>query len=412
MRIMVAVPHYKPDGGPSAPLFTMLCEELARRGHQVTVLTAVPHYPSGQVPKEYRGKLRMQADENGVRIIRVALPSLDRSDLVRRIIQFASYQIGATLAGWNHKCDVFLTVTAALQVWLPFTFLSVLRRRPAVYSVHDIYPDVGVRLGVFRHKAVIHLVASLEDFCLKHAARVRILSESFKPGLLARGVAESKISLIYDWIDTDLFKPLPRDNDFAVEHDLVDRFVVLYAGNIGVLQGLEYVLEAANLLKDSDDIRFVFVGDGSARNALVEKADRLDLPNVKFLGYRPFAQMPEVLATADVSLVTLLRGSGFGALPSKSFAILASGRPMLASVDEGSETWNLVERAEAGLCTPPESPSRLAEAILTLKRDKALRQRLGRNGRIWVKRHHSPQSAAEQFEKLLLAAISSRKCGD
>jgi colanic acid biosynthesis glycosyl transferase WcaI len=325
------------------------------------------------------------------------------------MIQFISYQIGATLAGWNHEYEVLLTVTAALQVWLPFAFLSVLRCRPAVYSVHDVYPDVGVKLGVFRNKAVIDLVASLEDFCLKHAARVRILSESFKPGLLARGVAESKLSLIYDWIDADLFKPLPRDNDFAVEHDLVDRFVVLYAGNIGFLQGLEYVLEAANLLKDSDEVRFVFVGDGSAREALVEKADQLDLPNVEFLGYRPFEQMPEVLATADVSLVTLLKGTGSGALPSKSLAILASGRPILASIDEGSETWNLVKRAEAGLCVPPESPSRLVEAILTLKRDKTLRERLGRNGRIWAECHHSPQSAAQQFEALLWAAIESKK---
>lgn len=409
MRIMVVVPHYRPDGGPSAPLFTTLCEELVCRGHQVTVLTAVPHYPSGQVPKEYRGKLRTRANENGVDVIRVALPSVNRHNFVWRMIQFISYQIGATLAGWNYKYDVLLTVTAALQVWLPFAFLSVLRRRPAVYSVHDIYPDAGVKLGIFRHKAVIDLVASLEDFCLKHAARVRILSESFKPGLLARGVAESKLSLIYDWIDADLFKPLPRDNDFAVEHDLVDRFVVLYAGNIGVLQGLEHVLEAANLLKDSNDIRFVFVGDGSAREALVEKADQLDLPNVEFLGYRPFEQMPEVLATADVSLVTLLKGSGSGALPSKSLAILASGRPILASVDQGSETWDLVKRAKAGLCVPPESPSRLVEAILTLKRDETLRERLRLNGRTWAERHHSPQSAAQQFEALLFAAVESKK---
>jgi colanic acid biosynthesis glycosyl transferase WcaI len=247
----------------------------------------------------------------------------------------------------------------------------------------------------------------MENFCLKHAARVRILSDSFKPGLLARGVPESKLSLIYDWVDTDLFKPLPRHNNFAVEHDLVDRFVVLYAGNIGFLQGLDYVLEAANLLKDNNDVRFVFVGDGSARKTLIERADRLDLPNVKFLGYRPFEQMPEALAMADVALVTLLKGSGYGALPSKSFTILASGRPILASVDEGSETWNLVQRAEAGLCVPPESPSCLVEAILTLKRDEALRERLGRNGRIWAERYHSPQSGAEQFEKLLLAAITS-----
>ena len=128
MRILVVVPHYRPDGGPSAPLFTALCEELVRRGHQVTVITAVPHYPSGQVPEPYRGKVVTEAVEDGVRVIRVPLPSVDRRNLMQRLLQFVIYQIGAIWAGWNQEYDVLLTVTAALQVWLPFTFLSVLRR--------------------------------------------------------------------------------------------------------------------------------------------------------------------------------------------------------------------------------------------------------------------------------------------
>lgn len=409
MRILVLVPHYNPDGGPSAPQFTMLCEELARLGHQVTVITAVPHYPSGQVPREYRGKLRIRSYENGVSVIRVALPSANRRNLIWRMIQFISYQIGATLAGWNHKYDVILTVTAAIQVWLPFTFLSVLRHKPAVYSVHDVYPDIGVKSGVFQSKTVIHLVSILEDFCLNHATYVRVLSESFKPSLIARGVPEEKLILIYDWIDTDLIKPMPCDNNFAIEHDLENYFVILYAGNIGVLQGLESVLETANLLKDSSDIRFVFIGDGTAKKSLIGKADQLNLPNVKFLPYQPFEKMPEILVMSDVSLVSLVKGCGFGALPSKCFAIMASGRPVLASVDEGSETWNLVKRAEAGLCVPPEDPQKLVEAILTLKQDQDLRERLGRNGRCWTERYHSPQSAAVQFEKLLSMAMTVEK---
>jgi colanic acid biosynthesis glycosyl transferase WcaI len=402
MRIMVAVPHYRPDGGAGATLFTSLCEELVRRDHQVTVLTAVPHYPSGQVLKEYRGKLRMQADEAGVRVIRVAVPSLNRRGFARRMIQFACYQVGATLAGLNQEYDVYLTVTSALQVWLPFAVLSVLRRKPAIYSIHDVYPDVGIRVGLFQNKVVIRMVAGLENYCLKHAARIRILSESFVPSLLARGVPESKIELIYDWIDMDLFRPLSRDNRFAGEHDLKNRFVVLYAGNIGHLQGLDHVLGAASLLKEHDDICFVFVGDGAARKALVEMSARLDLPNVKFLPFHPIEQMPEILATADVSLVSLVKGAGLEALPSKVYGIFASGRPLLASIDEECEAWTLVERAKAGLCVPPEDPIRLAEAILKLRHDDDLRLRMGRSGRAWAEKYHSPQSAAEQFERLLV----------
>ena len=170
------------------------------------------------------------------------------------------------------------------------------------------------------------------------------------------------------------------------------------------MQDLGTVLDAADLLRSHDDIRFVFVGDGSARKGLIEKVAHLALNNVKFIPYQPFERMPKIFASADISLVSLVKGSGYGALPSKSFSIFASGRPVLASVDEECETWNLVRQTEAGLCVPPESPSELAKAVLTLKQDKSLRERFGRNGRTRVEQYHSPQIAAECFEKLFSEA--------
>jgi colanic acid biosynthesis glycosyl transferase WcaI len=409
MRVLMIAPYYAPDLGPSAPLFTMLSMGLVHRGHQVTVIAAVPHYPSGQVPTLYRGRRIQRSSENGVEVVRVPVPSMNRSNLAQRLLQFICYQLGATWAGLGQRYDVLLVANPALWVWLPFACLGVLRRKPAIFSVHDVYPDVGITLGIFRHKPVIAAVVGLERFCLNHASVVRILSESFRPGLRALGVPDAKMALVYDWVDTALIQPLPRDNAFALEHNLTDRFIVLYAGNLGLSQGLENVLTAAELLVDHYDLRFVLVGDGAGREYLMDQVEQRRLANVQFLPFQPRARLPEVLATADVSLVTLRKGVGSGSLPSKTFSILASGRPMLASVDEGSETWNLVERAEAGLCVPPENPSKLAEAILTLKQDERLRERLGRNGRTWVEHHHSPQSAAEQFEKLLLAATTPER---
>jgi colanic acid biosynthesis glycosyl transferase WcaI len=409
MRILVISHYYKPDGGAAATLFPLLCEELVKLGHEVTVLTAVPHYPSGRVPEAYCGRKNRFSEENGVKVVRVGLPSLDRSKLAARLYQFVAFQVGVTQAGLHRDYDVLLTHTPALEVWLPFVYFSTFRQKPVVYSVHDIYPDVGIELGIFRSSLVIKTVGWLESYCLKRARRVRILSKSFAPGLLEKGVTESKLALIYDWVDTEAVRPMPRKNGFAVEYDLINRFVVLYAGNIGLVQGLDSVIEAARLVADDSEICFAFVGDGAGRKVLVEKTRQLGLSNVRFVSYQPRERMPEVFSTGDISLVTLRRGTGFGALPSKTYQILSSGRPVIAGVDEGSDTWDLIERAEAGLCVTPENPQKLAEAILTLKQDKDLRERLGRNGRIWAERHHSPQSAAEQFEELLLAAFSSKK---
>jgi colanic acid biosynthesis glycosyl transferase WcaI len=405
MRLLVVTPYYPPDGGPSAPLFGMLCEELARRGMDVTVIAAAPHYPSGRVLKEFRGRWVRRTVENGVRVVRVGVPSVDRMRLALRALQFLCFQVGATASGLSRRYDVALFSNPGLDVWLPFAVHVVLRRTPAVFAVYDVYPDVGISLGVFRSRAVIAAVASLERFCLRHSASVRIISESFTPALHRLGVADSKLALIDDYVDTDLIRPLSRTNAFSAENGLVDRFVVLYAGNIGLSQGLEDVLLAAERLRAYPDVLFVFVGDGTGRAALVAEAEKRTLDNVRFLPFQPRSRVPEMLASADVSLVMLKNGIGVQSLPNKILSILASGRPLLASVDEDSAAANLLRSSEAGLRVPPGDPPRLAEAVLALRDAPKLRDEMGQNGRRHAVRHHSVGLAAERFEALFRSAV-------
>jgi len=407
MRILFISIYYYPDGGAAAPLFTMLCEALVQRGHSVTVVTTVPHYPSGKVSEAYRGWSIKKTVENGVQVIRIPMPSINRKRLAARLLQFVIYQILATVSSLRLDFDVFVSHSSALEVWLPFMVNAAIRRKPSVYSVHDIYPDVGIKLGIFKGKFLISLFTWLEKSCLSCASKIRVLSSSFITRLQAFGVPENKIHLIYDWVEGDSKKFLPKCNSFSSEYNLNDTFNVVYAGNMGGVQGLETVLESAAILHQEKLIRFVFVGDGTAKSDLMEKTRHQGLSNVVFIPYQPRDKMPEVWASADVALVILLKGAGFGALPSKTYSIMASARSILLSVDEESETWKLVNQAKAGMWVSPEDSTKLAEAILTLKEDKALREHLGHNGRIWAEQHHSPQSAAEQFDKLLSEAITS-----
>ncbi len=408
MRILIFGANYNPDLGPSAPLFTMLSENLVKLGHQVTMITMVPHYPSGRVSKEYRWKLSWGTVENGVEVIRVPLPSVDRSKLPFRLLQFAAYQIGASLAGFAKEYDVVFASSSSLSSWLPFALLVVLRRKPAVYSVYDVYPDVGIKLGIFRHKPVIALVNAMEKFCLEHSTFVRIIANSFKPALRAMDVPDEKMVLIYDWVDIDLVKPSCRLNGFAEEFYLNGKFVVMYAGNIGLSQGLEHVLTAAEILKGDRDIQFVFVGDGADRENLLRQVGERRLTNVQFIPYQSRDRLPQVLATADVSLVTLKNGIALDALPSKTLSILASGRPVLVSADEQSEVCDLIKKADAGFCIPPESPILLANKILELKSNKQLQKCFGKNGRTWAENNHSPLVGTKRIEELLMAAISKK----
>jgi len=407
MKVLIIGTLYQPDLGPSAPLFTLLSENLARLGHQVTVITMVPHFPSGQVSISYRGKILASSIENEVKVIRVGLPSVNRQRLFQRFIQYFCYQVGAVIASLGQNYDIVLAANPFLTVWLPFAFSVVLRRKPVLYSVQDVYPDVGINLGIFRHKLVIKTVSILERFCLNHADTVQIISDSFRPGLRSLGVPDSKMVLVYDWVDTELIHPLPKDNSFSQELGLNDAFVIQYAGNIGFSQGVEHLLTTAKLLEGQKDIRFILVGNGVALESLYTQAEHNQLTNVQFVPFQPRERLPQVLASADVSLVILRKGIGLDSLPSKTYSIMASGRPILLSVDEGSETYKLVKRAGAGICVPPENPAELAKAILNLKEDKDLRERLGQYGRTWAEKYHSPQAAAKQFEKLLLNAISN-----
>jgi colanic acid biosynthesis glycosyl transferase WcaI len=405
MKILIIGTLYEPDLGPSAPLFTLLSKELVNRGHTVTVIAPVPHYPTGKVSAPYRRKWFVKSIENGVNVIRIGLPSINRNHLGERLLQFTCYQIGATIKVIGQQYDVVLAANPFLSVWLPFFWSVYLNRKPAVYSIHDVYPDVGMRLGIFNNSIVIKITLAFERFCIHNAQIIRILSASFQPSLINLGTKIDKIRLIYDWVDTDLIQPLPHHNQFSEENRLCDKFVVQYAGNIGHSQGLEKILLTAEMLANQKDIQFVFIGDGAGRASLESQTLEKQLTNVDFIPFQPREKLPEVLASADISLVILRKGIGWASLPSKTFSIMASGRPILLSVDEGSETYDLVKRTNAGFCIPPENPGELASAILTLKHDNELRQKLGENGRAWALSHHSPQSAAEQFENILIEAI-------
>lgn len=409
MRLLVVTLHYPPDGGPSAPLHGMLCESLARRGIDVTVIAAVPHYPSGRVPTAYRRGWIKRAEENGVHVIRIGVPSVDRSRLALRTLQLLAFQAGAAISGQLRRYDIALFSNPGMDFWLPFFAHVVLRRIPAVFNVADVYPDVGIALGLFRTPGVVWAVSALERFCLRHSSAVRIISESFVPSILGLGVPESKIVLIYDYVDTELIKPVSRQNAFATENQLLARFVVLYAGNIGLSQGLETVVGAAEKLSSYPDILFLIVGAGAGRASLAAEVQRRGLSNVRLLPFQPRVRLPEVLSSADISLVVLKKGIGIQSLPSKIFSILASGKPLLASIDEHSATARLVQKAEAGLCVPPEDPGQLADSILKFRNASEWRERMGRNGRRFAIEHHSPEVAAQQFEILFRRIIAERR---
>jgi colanic acid biosynthesis glycosyl transferase WcaI len=277
-----------------------------------------------------------------------------------------------------------------------------LRGKPSVFAVWDLYPEVGERLGIFRNRWVVWIVKTLEDFCIHRAAAVQALSEGFLPNLRARMRKPEALVYIPMWIDTDFIQPLSRQNPFSVAHGLDDVFVVLYAGNLGHSQGLEQIVEAADLLANQRDIRFVFVGEGPSRENLVALVQEKRLTNISFISFQRREILPEVLATADLSLVSLQAGFGDGSLPSKTFSILASGRPILAIADPGSQLEKLIELSQAGRFILSGKSVLIRDTILDLYNNPSMRQKMGESGREFACQHHNRRVIARKFEKILL----------
>lgn len=401
MKILLVTPFYAPDLGPSAPLLTMLSEDLVGLGHPVSVITAVPHYPSGIVLPEFRGRLIQREKRNGVEVIRVWVPSGNRSNLYHRLLTFLVFQLLSSIVGLRCSYDVLIITNPAIETYLPFSLLSWFRRKPSLLCVWDVYPEIGIRMGIFRNPLITSLVGKLEDFCLRRANVMQVLGNGFISDLQSHTVPASKIVVIPPWLDTDFIRPLPRQNSFSYEQGVNGDFVVLYAGNLGFSQGLENVLLAAKFLSHLQHIRFVFVGDGANREKLVTQASELGLQNVKFIPFQTRERLPEVLATSDVSLVSLQEGVGDSSLPSKTFPVLASGRPVLAVADKGSGLWNLVQQSQGGMCVPPSDPKHLAETISVLEQSPELRHQMSKNAREFALQFHSRKSAAHQFETIL-----------
>lgn len=400
MKLVVVVPHFAPDVAPTGEVVTRVVEELGRRGHEIEVVTALPWYRRHMIEPGYSGKLFRLEDTPWGRITRIhPFPGSDKRNLIRRAAGYAGFSALATaLGGRGGPVDAVLAVSPPLT--LAATGWAIAKRRKAalVFNVQDIYPDVAVELGMLTNKRVVDASFRLERWSYGVADAVTVLSEELQDNVARKTSQPDKVRVIPNFVDTDWIKPRERSNAYRREFGLEDKTVVMYAGNVGLSQGLGLVIEAASALSYEEDLVFVINGGGADRDRLMKEAR--DLNNVRFVGIQPADRLPEVLAAADVHLVTLKRGLARSSVPSKTYSILAAGRPLVASVDEGSEVANVVNRTGAGVAVPPEDPESFTKALRGLLDAPEEMEKMGRAGRAFVEGWASPTAVARAYENL------------
>ncbi len=404
MRILYLSQYFPPEVGATQTRAYEMAQGLIRAGHEVTILTEVPNHPEGIIRSEYRGKLWAREDFNNIDAIRVWVKTSATKTFKTRLTFYLSFMANATLAGLflaRGHYDFIYATSPPLFAGGTALALSYLRRIPLVFEVRDLWPESAVALGELKNPRFIRWATWLEETCYRRARRIVVVTHGIQQRLIERGFPERKIILIPNGANTALFHPQPEaGQSIRRQLGLVDKFLVIYAGIHGVAQGLETVLEAAQLLEDRPQIHFLFVGAGPRKAKLSTLKAQMGLNNVTMLDAQPRETIPAYLSAADLALVPLKHLPLFhGALPSKMFDAWACACPILLGIN--GEAHRVLEEAQAGVFVKPEDPVAMAQAIRSLSETPERRQRYRANGRRFVVQHYSRQAQAQRLVPLL-----------
>ena len=279
---------------------------LVRAGHQVTMLAEVPNHPSGIIPPAYRGKWFERSDLDGIDVLRVWVKASPVKSFRSRMAFYLTFMANGTLVGAlqaRGQFDVVYATSPPLFVGGAGLALHGLKRTPFVVEVRDLWPESAVELGELHSPRTIALATRLEELCYNRASRIVVVTQGIRQRLLARGQAAEKLVLIPNGANTDLYTPLPIDQDERRRLGIgPDQFLVVYTGLHGLAHGLETALQAAGQLRLNPDVQFLFVGDGPRKPELIRMAQQMALANVHFHDAVPEVELPALIAAADVGL--------------------------------------------------------------------------------------------------------------
>ncbi len=410
MRVLILSQYYFPEAVPKPH---ELAEELAAAGHEVFVLTGYPHYPGGILAEGYRLGLFKREKIRHIPVLRVFELPYHSTNPLLRIANYLSFMISAPIgAFFTPKCDVIYVWHPPLTIGVSAWLIAKIKRAPFVYDVQDIWGSFTVLSGMVREGGLaIKVIRAVEKFVVRRSSHTIVQTEAGRDYFTERGVSPAKISILPHWIDEDMFGSVAEDDRDAVRAQMgwEGRFVVLFAGNLGIVQGLESVIEAARLLPNGN-ARIVLMGDGTDKPRLERIVRQMDLgERVQFVDRQPMERMPAFMAATDALLVNLKRSElARFVIPSKTVAYLASGKPILMAAGGASE--DLVREAEAGIVVEPENAPALARAVEQMRQLPAEQlNEMGENGRRFLIENLTKREVVARYIDLLRSVAEEWK---
>jgi len=407
LKILIQSIYYPPEFIGIAKYTGEMAEWLAERGHEVTVITTPPYYPKWKVWEEYSSFSYSKEKHNGVAVVRCPLWVPTKLSGLKRILHLLSFVISAApVVFWKirkEKPDVIVEIYPYLFAGPWIQLVSILSKSKTWLHLQDYEMDTAFELGFFKVKLIQRVATFLENRLLRSFDYVSTISDRMRERLKPKGVSIEKTCLFPNWIDTHIIFPMPRTETFRAKFGLSSKdFIALYAGNMGVKQGLELVIDTAKRLQNNKHIIFVLCGDGAVKKSLLNEAKGLD--NVKFIPLQPYEQLNELLNMADVHLLPQRADAADLVMPSKLSGMLASGYPVLATANPGTQVAMLVENA--GLVIPPDNTQAFVEALLIMASNEEKCHTWGKNAHEIAIREWEKERVLLKFEQDLKNCIS------
>lgn len=405
MKILIAHQYFLGQEDAGGSRWNEFARYFAEAGHEVTIVAGMVHYATGKKPDRYQGRYILREEEGpGVTVYRCHVSQSYNKSFLGRAWGYFSFAVSSTLAGVfkAEKPDVIIATSPPLTVATTMIWLMRLRRRPAVFEVRDLWPESAIDTGVLAPGRLANMLYRLEAKAYRRAKWINVLTPAFEQALIERkGVGPEKISMIPNGADLDIMMPGPRDNEVRQELGLGDRFVVSYFGAHGRANRLGQLLDAAALLKNqAPEIRIMLVGDGMEKPQLKADAEERGLDNVLFVDAVPKDQVSQYINASDVCTAVLMRNETFKTVyPNKVFDYMCCNRPILIGIDGVAR--KLVEDADAGVFVEPENPQAFVDALIKLRDDPEVRQRMGEAGRTYAAEHYSREGMAQKYLSVL-----------
>lgn len=388
MRIIVWGINYAPEITGISPHNVALCEFLKQHGHDVEMLTTFPYYPAWRKRPEDLGYIYRIDIVNGVPVHRCWHYVPERVSAWKRILHEGTFVLSSTLRALVlQRPDILVVVSPPLLLGTAAWFVTELKRIPFVFHVQDLQPDAAVGLGMLRQGWFTRALYWLEKFAYRHATRVSGISEEIVDAFRRKGVPEEKLILFPNTVIVPEQSSIPSRGAFREKNGFrPDEFLAIYAGNLGVKQGLDILLDAADLLRDQPQIRIALCGDGAERANLEAAVAARRLTNVSMLPLKSGREYQELLVDADISLITQQSGSGNAFFPSKLLVTLAHSSPVLTVADEESALAKAVNAGQFGINVLPGSPETVANTLRDISKDPGKLREWGNAGRRYVAR--------------------------